>query len=86
MFSNHDISRDACQLFGKKLENSVFDITCEKKDMLLVKYEAPTGEYRHTRLWNGGNGVGTVKLYRKGKLIDEVVCKNVGCEYGEFDM
>lgn len=64
----------------------ITDITCEKKDMLLVKYEAPTGEMRYTRLWNGGNGKGTVKLYKKGKLVDEVICKNVGCEYGEFDM
>ena len=63
----------------------VTDITCEKKDMLLVNYEAPTGEKRHNRLWNGGNGKGTVKLYRSGKLIDEIICENIGCEYGEFD-
>ena len=63
----------------------VTDITCEKKDMLLVNYEAPTGEKRYNRLWNGGNGVGTVKLYRRNKLIDEVETKNIGCEYGEFD-
>ncbi len=66
------------------LNRMVTDITCEKKDMLLVNYEAPTGEKRHNRLWNGGNGKGTVKLYRKGKLVDEVLCENVGCEYGEF--
>lgn len=35
--------------------------------------------------WNGGNGKGTVKLYRDGKLIDEVAAENVGCEYGEYD-
>ncbi len=63
----------------------VTDITCEKKDMLLVKYEAPNGKMRHTRLWNGGNGKGTVKLYRKGKLIDEIYAANIGCEYGEYD-
>lgn len=63
----------------------VTDITCEKKDMLLVNYEAPNGKKLHNRLWNGGNGQGTVKLYRDGKLIDEVVAKNVGCEYGEYD-
>lgn len=62
----------------------VTDITCEKKDMLLVNYEAPTGEKRHNRLWNGGNGEGTVKLYKNNKLVDEVLCKNVGCEYGEY--
>ena len=63
----------------------VTDITCEKKDMLLVNYEAPNGKKLHNRLWNGGNGRGTVKLYRDGKLIDEVVAENIGCEYGEYD-
>ena len=63
----------------------VTDITCEKKDMLLVNYEAPNGKKLHNRLWNGGNGKGTVKLYRDGKLIDEVYAENVGCEYGEYD-
>lgn len=62
----------------------VTDITCEKKDMLLINYEAPDGSKRHTRLWNGGNGVGTVKLYRGNDLIDEVDARHVGCEYGEY--
>lgn len=68
------------------LNKMVTDITCEKKDMLLVNYEAPTGEKRHNRLWNGGNGKGVVKLYHCGKLVDEVIAKNIGCEYGEYDM
>ena len=63
----------------------VTDITCEKNDMLWINYEAPTGEKRYNRLWNGGNGVGTVKLYSRNKLIDEIEAKNVVCEYGEFD-
>ena len=63
----------------------VTDITCEKSDMLLVNYESPDGAKRHNRLWNGGNGKGTVTLYRDGKIVDEVICKNVGCEYGEYD-
>ncbi len=67
----------------------ITDITCEKKDMVLVNYEAPNGKKLHNRLWNGGNGVGTVKLYRKNgknyELIDEVRAENIGCEYGEFD-
>lgn len=67
------------------LNRMVTDITCEKKDMLLVNYEAPTGEKRHNRLWNGGNGKGIVKLYHCGKLVDEVVAENIGCEYGEYD-
>ena len=63
----------------------VVDITCLKKDMLLVNYESPDGMKRHNRLWNGGNGKGTIKLYRKNKLIDDIRCENVGCEYGEYD-
>lgn len=63
----------------------VAEISCLKEDMLLINYEAPDGKKRHTRLWNGGNGVGTVWIYRDGKLIDEIIAENVGCEYGEYD-
>ena len=65
-------------------------IRCYKKDMLNIKYEAPTGYKRHNRLWNGGNGTGTLKLYkrslfcRKETLIDEVYAEGIGCEYGEY--
>ena len=62
----------------------VTDITCKKKDMLLINYEDPLGRKRHNRLWNGGNGVGTVSLYRGKKLIDTLDCAHVGCEYGEY--
>ena len=66
------------------LHRMITDVTCEKKDMLLINYEAPDGSKRHNRLWNGGNGVGTVRLYRGGTLIDEVEARNIGCEYGEY--
>ena len=63
-------------------------LRCAKKDMLNINYEAPNGQKLHNRLWNGGNGTGTVALYEKkgGKLvlIDEVEAHNVGCEYGEY--
>ena len=62
----------------------VTDVTCEKKDMLLVNYESPDGMKRHNRLWNGGNGRGAVKLYRGKRLISEVIAENIGCEYGEY--
>lgn len=71
--------------------NSKLDtqIVCKKKDMLNINYEAPNGTKRHNRLWNGGNGTGVLKLYRrvgsKETLIDEVIAENVGCEYGEYD-
>ncbi len=72
-----------------KKAKMITDIVCDKKDMLLVNYESPNGKKLHNRLWNGGNGRGTVKLYKKQKkeweLIDEVLAENVGCEYGEYD-
>lgn len=65
------------------------EVHCLKKDMLLINYEAPDGSRRHNRLWNGGNGVGTVKLYdRKDSelvLVDEIRATHIGCEYGEYD-
>lgn len=64
------------------------DVHCKKSDMLLANYEAPDGTKRHNRLWNGGNGVGRIRLYRKGKdgrtLIDDIAAYNIGCEYGEY--
>jgi len=75
-------------------------LSCKKKDMLLVNYEAPDGSKRHTRLWNGGTGTGCVKLYkkeisingeesgrklsRKWTLVDDMEIYNAGCEYGEY--
>lgn len=57
--------------------------------MLFVNYEAPDGQKRYSRLWNGGTGTGVVKLYQKQKntlfLIDEIKATHVGCEYGEYD-
>ena len=68
------------------METEVF---CRKRDMLLVNYEAPDGSKRHNRLWNGGNGWGTMKLYEKEKdtlrLLDEIEATHIGCEYGEYD-
>ena len=52
------------------------EVHCLKRDMLHIHYEAPDGSKRHNRLWNGGNGWGTVKLYDKENgalvLVDEV--------------
>ena len=66
------------------------EIRCRKKDMLNINYEAPTGLKRHNRLWNGGNGTGILKLYKRGPLgketlIDEVEAVGIGCEFGEYD-
>ena len=65
------------------------EIECRKEDMLFVNYEAPDGQKRHNRLWNGGNGKGRIRLYRKSSkgliLIDDMDATNIGCEYGEYD-
>ena len=40
---------------------------------------------RYTDLWNGGNGYGTLKLYKGKRLIDEIDVKRIGREYGEYN-
>lgn len=66
------------------LDKMVTDIRCPKSEMLQVKYESPDGEMRHTRLWNGGTGKGTVAIYHSGKLVDRIRVENCGCEWGVF--
>ena len=64
------------------------DIVCLKKDMLLLNYETPSGSKLYNRLWNGGNGSGTLKLYKgfhnKKILIDDIIVGSAGCEYGTY--
>ena len=64
------------------------EVTCKKKDMLLVNYEAPDGTKKHNRLFNGGNGVGVIRLYDKVggelRLVNEIEATHIGCEYGEY--
>lgn len=61
--------------------------SCEKKDMLKINYESPDGMKRHNNLWNGGTGVGVLKIFDKKDrvLIDEIILENIGCEFGEYD-
>ena len=66
-------------------DKMITDLTCEKEDMIFVNYEAPNGTKLHNRLWNGGNGRGTVQLFRDDELIDRIHVENAGCEYGEYD-
>ncbi len=75
------------------------EIACKKDQMLFINYEAPDGSKRHDHLWNGGNGSGTIKLYRKHlrlnkdgakpkwewELVDEIAVAHAGCEYGEYN-
>lgn len=71
--------------FRAKME---VEIACNKEEMLWINYESPDGCKRHTRLWNCGNGFGTVKLWEKRQgrwsLVDEVRAGSVGCEYGTY--
>lgn len=86
-FESHETDKEIVWHVEQKTINNkmVVDITCQKEDMLWINYEAPDGRKRHNKLWNGGNGVGTISLYHKNKLIDTIKAENVGCEYGEFD-
>ncbi len=66
------------------------ELFCPVDEMLFINYEAPNGKKLHNRLWNGGTGYGTIKLYkRQGNekvLIDHIEIKNTGCEYGEYSI
>lgn len=69
---------------------SILELTmdCPREEMLLINYEAPNGKKLHNQLWNGGTGVGQMKLYQKKKrqrkLVDHITFQNAGCEYGEY--
>lgn len=90
-FDFHETDDDVFWHVRQETTRAVMDvnITCRKKDMLLINYEAPDGTKRHNRLWNGGTGTGTVSLYEKSRgtlfLVDEVSAGHIGCEYGEYD-
>ena len=69
-------------------------VTCNKEDMLKIHYESPDGEIKHKNLWNGGNGIGQIKLFKKKisiknkwewELVDDMKALNVGCEYGVYE-
>jgi hypothetical protein len=71
----------------------VVSVVCKKSDMLKINYEAPDGTKKHNNLWNGGNGTGVIKLYKKKisvknkwkwELVDDMKAYNIGCEYGEY--
>ena len=65
------------------------DLRCAKSDMQLMRYQAPDGTRRHTRLWNGGTGTGEIRLYRRSgtglQHFDTLTMGRAGCEYGEYD-
>ncbi|BCN29296.1 tocopherol cyclase family protein [Anaeromicropila herbilytica] len=71
-------------------KESILELTleCPVEEMLLINYEAPNGKKLHNRLWNGGTGFGTIRLYHRNgsekTLVDHIEIKHVGCEYGEY--
>lgn len=74
---------------ASNIKNKIeINFACEKEKMLFINYLNPKGEMNHTRLWNGGDAKGTIKLYArknfKWQLIEEFICENGGCEYGEY--
>ncbi len=60
-------------------------VNCLKANMMHLDYESPQGVHRKSPLWGGGEGVGTIELYRltpEGKtLLDTLEMRNVLCEY-----
>lgn len=60
----------------------VFDVSCRKRDMLLMCHETPAGA-KVSRHWSGGTGTGTVTLYRFGRQIDCLHADNIFCDYAK---
>ena len=62
--------------------------SCQKEDMIKIRYENPSGKQNHKNLWNGGTARGTVQLYEKKKggksLIVSCLGEWGGCEYGRY--
>ena len=73
---------------ARRLWKSICD--APSADMQLMRYQAPDGTRRHTRLWNGGTGRGELRLlHRRGGVLEPVdtfAIGHAGCEYGEYDM
>ena len=89
-FEFQEGDKDNTWLVNSSNRDSIMELNlqCPKDEMLLINYEAPNGKKLHNKLWNGGTGIGKIKLYKKqGKdkiLLDHIEMKNVGCEYGEY--
>ena len=77
LFNCYETDNEVIWYVRQENKTSIIEVnvTCKKNDMLLVNYEASDGTKKHQKLWNGGNGVGNIKLYQKNKkqiiLIDD---------------
>lgn len=63
-------------------------LQCPQNEMLFIRYESPDGQMRHKKLWNGGTATGVLKIYdiKSNIIIDTLIVKNAGCEYGTYDI
>lgn len=60
----------------------VLDVSCRKRDMLLMGHETPDGR-KVGRHWSGGTGTGTLTLYRFGREIKKLRADNIFCDYAK---
>lgn len=75
MFNKQEIKRNACQLFGGQAKCG-YDWWWHSFTARHIKTGEEKAFFIEYFLCNPARG---------GKLIDEVICENVGCEYGEYD-
>lgn len=66
------------------------NVFCNKSEMIKVNYENPDGQKLHNNLWNGGNGHGDIKIFKKIgskdlEVYEHISIGHVGCEYGEYE-
>ena len=68
-------------------KNAVIKISCSctREELMQMQYENPEGIKSRRPLLAGGNGVGTIQLYRRTpggrELLDTLHMKNTFCEY-----
>ncbi len=59
--------------------------TCLKENMMPLRFESPDGVYPASPLWIGGEGTGTIRLYRRmeegREFIDTLTAENTLCFY-----
>lgn len=60
----------------------VFDVTCRKRDMLLMAHETPDGT-KVGRHWSGGTGSGTLTIFRFGREVERIHADNIFCDYAK---
>lgn len=57
------------------------DVSCRKQDMLLTRYESPDGLRTRRRFWTGGNGRGSIRYVKWGRVLTDLKIDNVNCGF-----